>query len=197
MPPKFHHVDFSEHQVEKLEIESPPNDAGFRCSRGEFVIFWRQDRIQREVRSSVCQAWYILHSSGFAGYITLFADKLRIGEGEQVLLGEGIRYNSFPAVKIGLLAADSRAKGAGSRLLEWALEYIATELWPRLGIRFVTVDALFDPDTDYDTSDYYRKFGFLLANPHDTILEDAFNTMFLDIMPFVEAIREAEENQGA
>ena len=146
----------------------------------------------------MCQAWYIFHRSGFAGYITLFADKLRVGEGEQVLLDEGIRYKSFPAVKIGLLAADPRARGAGSRLIEWSLEYIATELWPRLGLRFVTVDALFDPDSGYNTSDYYRRFGFRLANPHDTNPQDEpFNTMFLDIMPFVQAIRNVQVDQGA
>lgn len=50
------------------------------------------------------------------GYITLLADKLSLEEA--ILLGEGIKYQTFPAVKIGLLAADSRAKGAGRSLVE-------------------------------------------------------------------------------
>lgn len=195
--PKFQGVDFSNHPVRHLDLRNPPSNAGFRCSRGEFVTYWRGDRVEREVGSSVCQAWYIRHANGFAGYITLLADKLQVGDGEQVLLDEGIKYNSFPAVKIGLLAADERAKGAGTRLMDWALAYIAAELGPRLGVRFVTVDALYDPDAKYDTSDYYGKFGFLLANPKDSSPSDGFNTMFLDIIPVVQAIRTQEEQENA
>ena len=194
--PKFHGVDFSEHPVRQLDVRNPPDNAGFRCARREFVTYWRGDRVKRDVGSSVCQAWYIRHASGFAGYITLLADKLQVGEGEQVLRNEGIKYNSFPAVKIGLLAADERARGAGTRLMDWALAYIAGELGPKLGIRFVTVDALYDPDAGYDTSEYYGKFGFLLANPHDSSPADGFNTMFLDIVPIVDEIRAQEEQVG-
>lgn len=181
--------------MSQFDLASPPNDAGFRCSRREFVTYWRGDRVQREVARSVSKAWYIEHHDGFAGYITLFADKLQVGEDEQVLIDEGIEYRSFPAVKIGLLAVDERAKGAGKRLVEWALGYIAADLWPRLGIRFVTVDALLDPDDGYDTSGYYGQFGFLLANPHDPNPTDGFKTMFLDILPFVDAIRD-ESGRG-
>lgn len=151
---KFEGTDFADLPVRQLAAEDPPNDRGFRCARREFVTYWRQGRVLRELKSSVCQCWYIGQKNAFAGYITLLADKLTVSDGEQVLLDEGIRYQSFPAIKIGLLAADERASGVGSRLLEWALEYIATELCPKVGIRFVTVDALYDPDTDYDTADY-------------------------------------------
>ena len=190
MPPKFDGVDFSGRAVERLEVDNPPEDEGFRCARREFVTYWRRGRIQREVRSSVCQAWFLRDDASFAGYVSLLADKLEVGEGEQVLIEEGIQYRSFPAVKIGLLAADERAKGAGTQLLEWALVYIAAELSPKLGIRFVTVDALYDPDTEYDTAGYYRRFGFRLANTRDPEpREEPFRTMFLDIMPFVLAIQ--------
>lgn len=61
---------------------------------------------------------------------------------------------------------------------------------PRVGIRFVTVDALYDPDTGYDTADYYRKFGFILADPHQSLPpQEPFRTMFLDIIPFVDALK--------
>jgi hypothetical protein len=49
-----------------------------------------------------------------------------------------VQYQTFPAVKIGLLAADRRAKGAGRRLVEWAIEYVVGELAPTIGVRFLT-----------------------------------------------------------
>ena len=63
------------------------------------------------------QCWIIRHNESLAGYITLLADKLEADE--QLLAEEGVQYRTFPAVKIGLLAADQRAKGAGRRLVEW------------------------------------------------------------------------------
>jgi len=191
-PPKFQGIDFTDHQVTQLDLKNPPDHRGFRCSRQEFSTYWRGERIKRDVNSSVCQAWFIQNQSGFAGYITLFADKLEVGDGDQVLINEGIKYTTFPSVKIGLLAADQRAKGAGKRLVDWAVGYIAVELWPKLGIRFVTVDALLDPESMYDTSNYYRRFGFLLANPHHSNPMDGFNTMFLDLLPIVEATQAVE-----
>lgn len=195
---KFHNVDFTDLPVTQFDFSSPPDPKGFRCLRSEFVSFWKGDRITREIESSVCHAWYLMHTDGFAGYVTLLADKFKIGEGVQKLLDEGVEYDSFPAVKIGLLAADKRAKGAGKRLVEWSLAYIATELWPKVGIRFVTVDALYDPDSSYDASPYYKKFGFRYANPHDTKPTDVpFNTMYLDILALVEVIEEAKDPSDA
>jgi hypothetical protein len=55
-----------------------------------------------------------------AGYVTLIADKLDLDQ--PILIDEGVRYQTFPAIKIGLLAADKRAKGAGRRLVEWSIE---------------------------------------------------------------------------
>ncbi len=44
----------------------------------------------------------------FSGYITLLADKLKVDE--QILIEEGVQYRTFPAIKIGLLAADQRTE---------------------------------------------------------------------------------------
>jgi hypothetical protein len=40
-----------------------------------------------------------------AGYITLLADKLQVEN--PILVEEGVKYQTFPAIKIGLLAVDS------------------------------------------------------------------------------------------
>ncbi|RUT02695.1 hypothetical protein DSM106972_056150 [Dulcicalothrix desertica PCC 7102] len=137
---KFAGVDFSQIDVEKLTPDLDVPGQGFRCLRGEFVTYWRQGRVQREVNALISQCWIIRVGDALAGYITLLADKLEVDE--QILIQEGVQYQTFPAIKIGLLAADQRAKGVGRCLVEWALEYVATEIAPIVGVRFITVDAL-------------------------------------------------------
>lgn len=191
MPPrdgKFNNVTFSTDSVEQW-TPGLETGQGFRCSRPEFNTFWRKGRVQREVEASVCSCWILRHNSALAGYITLLADKLSASEGP-LLSGENILYETFPAIKIGLLAADERAKGAGSCLIDWVLEFISTKIAPNVGVRFVTVDALYDPDEEYDVSTYYRRWGFEYAYPDEPLPPpDGFRTMYLDLLPFIEALR--------
>ena len=129
-----------------------------------------------------------------AGYITLLTDKLELEQ--PPLAGEGVQYRTMPAVKIGLLAADGRARGAGRRLVEWALEYAAVELVPRVGVRFMTVDAFYDLDADsvgvhYDASGFYTRLGFNFVNPDEALPPpQSYRTMYFDLKPLVEALRE-------
>lgn len=115
-----------------------------------------------------------------------------------LLENDGVGYKAFPAIKIGSLAADRRAKGVGSRLLEWAIDYVTTDLTNRVGIRFITVDALYDPDTGYDKAGYYERFGFRRVNPSELVPPCGnFRTMYFDIKAVVEqvkALREAKLN---
>lgn len=80
MPPssKFAGVDFSELPVEHFTSNLTISDRGFRCLRGEFVTYWRQGRIQREIDARICQCWILRCEDSLAGYITLLADKLEI-----------------------------------------------------------------------------------------------------------------------
>ena len=129
---KFAGVDFSEIPVERVTSELAGLGQGFRCSRGEFVAYWRQGRIQREINARISQCWILRCEDSLAGYITLIADKLEIEQ--PILIDEGVQYQTFPAIKIGLLAADRRAKGVGRRLVEWAIEYVASEVAPTIGL---------------------------------------------------------------
>lgn len=184
---KFSGVDFSTTPIEKLIPAQSNLGQGFRCKRREFVTYWRKGRVQREVEAFICQCWVVRHNNDLAGYITLLADKLEVDT--ELLEGEGVRYQTFPAVKIGLLAADERAKGAGSSLLEWALEYVAIELANTVGIRFMTVDALYDPDEDppYDASGFYQKFGFQFVNSEETFPQTVpYRTMYFDLKPLID-----------
>jgi hypothetical protein len=121
-----------------------------------------------------------------AGYITLLADKLTVQS--QLLATEQVQYRTFPAVKIGLLATDKRAKGVGSCLVEWAMEYVVQTLSPAIGVRFLTVEALYDPDTGYDSSGFYQKFGFRLVNPDESLPPlHGYRTMYFDLKPLIDS----------
>lgn len=186
---KFAGVDFSDLPVEQLTSALAISGQGFRCLRGEFVTYWRQGRIQREIDARISQCWILRCEDSLAGYITLLADKLEVDE--SILLDEGVQYLSFPAIKIGLLAVDRRAKGAGRRLVEWAVEYVAAEVSPTVGVRFMTVDALYDPDTTppYDASGFYEKFGFQFADPNESLPPSVpYRTMYLDLKPLIDVL---------
>jgi hypothetical protein len=126
MPPssKFSGINFAKIPVDRVTADLSSLGQGFRCSRGEFVTYWRQGRIQREILARISQCWVLRCEDSLAGYITLIADKLELDE--PILIDEGVRYQTFPAIKIGLLAADKRAKGAGGRLVEWSICLSAT-----------------------------------------------------------------------
>jgi len=137
---KFDGVDFSQINVELLTPELRQLGQGFRCVRGEFVTYWKQGRIQREAEAHLCQCWIARIEDALAGYITLLADKLEVED--TLLIQEGVKYRTFPAVKIGLLTVDRRTKRLGVRLMEWAIDYVITEVVPIIGVRFITVSLL-------------------------------------------------------
>jgi GNAT superfamily N-acetyltransferase len=184
---KFEGVNFSEHKPIPWTPEF--TGQGFRCLRGEFVSFFRKGRIENEISSHISRCWLVHTNEGMAGYITLLADKLSLEEA--VLMNEGIKYQTFPAVKIGLLAADSRAKGVGHLLVEWAVQYVAQHLSPTLGIRYLTVDALYDDEISphYDASGFYERLGFMFTNPKEALPKGGgTRSMFLDLKPLIDQL---------
>lgn len=196
MPPiaRFAAVDFAFHPVTKLTPTLAETlGQGFRCQRGEFVTFWRRGRIAREEQAGISRCWVVAAEGYLAGYLTLLTDKLELEQ--PPLAGEGIQYRTLPAVKIGLLAADGRARGAGRRLVEWALEYVAVELADRVGVRFMTVDAFYDLDPDsagrhYDASGFYTRIGFNFVNPDEPLPPaQSYRTMYFDLKPLVDALK--------
>ena len=176
--------------VERLNPHSPPDATGFRPKRAEFATYWKRGRIARESGAHLGQCWFGRKDDGrLAGYITLLAD--RIAFEHPLLSAESVKYRTFPAVKIGLLAVDERAKGLGTALVRWAFRYVAGEVCPRLGARFVTVDALYDPDSDYDTAGFYARFGFTFSDGKGRRVEgQPFRAMYFDLKPILDALAE-------
>ncbi len=186
--------------TENVEIWSPDHveyGRGFACERDEFVEYWNEN-LANDVRAHVGRAWIIREAGQLAGYITLLTDALTKkvrGQQKRFLEVEGIEYGAIPAIKIGRLARSTEALGAGHCLMDWALVCIAKELAPKVGVRFVTVDALYDaddPDNEYDISKFYERFGFQFVNPEKLPTpKTRYRSMFLDIKALVDEFAKA------
>lgn len=194
---RFEEVNFSEHTIIELNPDLEKIGQGFKCLRNDFATYIKGNKIKTECKTLTSKCWIIEHGGHIAAYITLMADKLQTEY--PMLKGEGVGYKTFPAIKIGWLAADKRANGAGKRLLDWAIEYVITDLIYRVGIRFITVDALYDTDNGYDISGYYEKFGFKYVNPREQLPPTGnFRTMYYDIkavLDELDALNQADQNQ--
>ncbi|MBO0937913.1 GNAT family N-acetyltransferase [Fibrella sp. HMF5335] len=189
---RFDGADFA--NIEPIQITPDLTESlggGYRCIRGEFVTFLKQGRIKREIESELCRCWGLTHNGKLAGYITLLTDKLTLDY--ERLAEENIRYTTYPAVKIGLLCADERAKGAGRRLVDWALFYVATEVVQKIGVRFITVDAFYDLDKPhYDASGFYERLGFEFVDPDEPVPPAVpYRSMFFDLMPLIAHFKNA------
>ena len=95
------------------------------------------------------------------------------------------RIRSYPAVKIGRLAIDSKfqGKGVGSVLLDFIKGYFLVD--NKTGCRFVTVDA-------YKSAiSFYEKNGFVALQDHN----DAFTQlMYFDLMDYKKMLRLAVDH---
>ncbi|MCF0064263.1 GNAT family N-acetyltransferase [Dyadobacter chenwenxiniae] len=184
---KFDGVNFSEQMVSELTPDLALLGQGFRCKRPEFQTFWKKGRILREVNAHTSRCWVVHCENCLAAYITLLADRLIATE--KLLEEEDIKYTTFPAIKIGLLAADERASKVGKRMVEWALEYAAFTIAPLVGVRFMTVDAFYDKDNGYDISGFYQKIGFMFVNPDEQIPPiHSYRTMYFDLKPLIDLV---------
>ncbi len=56
-----------------------------------------------------------------------------------------------------------------------------------MGLRFVMVDALFDPDNGYASSPFYARRGFIFASPDESSPPiDGFRTMYFELKPLFD-----------
>lgn len=51
------------------------------------------------------------------------------------------------------------------------------------------MDALYDPDSNYDTAPFYSRFGFTFADGEGRRVErQPFRAMFFDLKPILDAL---------
>jgi hypothetical protein len=170
---------------------------GFHCLYPKFAADFRQ-QVPEEERLHLSRCFVIIDNNHLASYLTLQADSLSFrdekGRKKKVSTADG-DFTNPPAVRIGLLAADAEAKGAGKRLVKWALNFIAANIAPKIGARFVKVDAYYDANAKdehgntrpYDSSLFYQKLGFQYVDPNEKLPpKDAFRSMFFDLKPLID-----------
>ncbi|AUZ85138.1 GNAT family N-acetyltransferase [Methylophaga nitratireducenticrescens] len=89
------------------------------------------------------------------------------------------RYDSLPAVKIArlLVSTDYRKYGLGRNLLNFVLALVMDEIVPRVGCRFIIVDA------KEEAISFYEKMGFSFLDT-DTNRGKKEPIMFLDLYKY-------------
>jgi hypothetical protein len=202
MPDKFSGIDFLTIQPEIWTPDHIECGREFRCVRDEFREYWA-DQLAIDIAGHVSRAFIIRDPECLAAYITISASSLEFkkveGWRKQPLIAEGIDYTSLPAIKIGRLASDIKARKSGTRLLKWTLAYVAKDIAPRVGVRFMTLEALYAADeidtitgtSPYDVSRFYReKFGFQYVDPNERLTSKTrYRSMFLDLKPMIETAK--------
>jgi hypothetical protein len=192
----FDNIDFSHVEPVPWTPAHSKNSRGFQCIQPVFRTLL-SDEIPTYVKSRVSKAWVIIAKQKVVAYAAIRTDVLRVvddaGRPKKIVL-EDAAYTNVPSIKIQLLAADKRAKGAGKRLMKWLLDYIAEEIAPRVGVRFVTVDAYYSEssagESPYDSSLFYRnKFGFSYVKPEEPLPpREGYRSMYLDLLPLIEGL---------
>jgi hypothetical protein len=149
------------------------------------------------LKSHLCTGWVIVCKKSIAAFLTIQADQFRFEsseKGKTISLPDG-DFEIVPAVKLTALARDDRAQGAGKALLTWVIDYIISEIVPRLGVRFLTVDAYYEFNAKgkliYDSGLWYAaKFDFRYVDPNETpYMGGEYRSMYLDLLPLEAAIK--------
>ena len=118
-----------------------------------------------------------------AAYFSLLNDKMAYDPRERSiwnrinrLIPNNKRRRSYPSAKIGRLAVGKEYanKGLGSQIIEFIEAFLVVN--PKLGCRFLTVDAY------AKATDFYRKNDFEYFTMLDTL--DKTRLMYFDLKPF-------------
>ncbi|HET6402682.1 MAG TPA: hypothetical protein VFH95_14960 [Candidatus Kapabacteria bacterium] len=191
----FEGIDFNREKPVPLRPVHAKGSTSFQCLRAGFRT--RLGKSSDELKSHICTGWAYVLKRRIAAFLTIQADQLRFEsaeKGKTVSLPDG-DFEIVPAVKLMVLARDSRATGAGKALLAWVIDYIIREIVPRLGVRFLTVDAYYEFDArgklDYDSGPYYaEQFDFRYVDPKERPHPDGeYRSMYLDLLPLEEAMK--------
>jgi len=120
-------------------------------------------------QANVARTYVLVDDSSPAkiwAYITLIASEIKISGSSVCLVDDCTRANGMselPAVKIARLAVDHRLEGngLGEYLINFSISIAQTEIMPKIGCRFIIVDA------KQSAVKYYEKRGFTLLDTED------------------------------
>ena len=134
---------------------------------------------------SVTYLWIDRREQQIAAYFSLLNDKVAYDPQSKGIwnrinrkIHNNKRRRSYPSAKIGRLAVSEKSArlGLGKQILDFIKIMLITE--PRLGCRFLTVDAY------ANATSFYQKNGFDYFTTLDVL--DSTRLMYFDLKPFKE-----------
>ena len=152
------------------EIEPGDALAGFSLGDAAFnplKTFLRRDAKKYHIED-LGKTYGLFETAGarcIRAYITLVCGEIEVQEGQPAVEGVEFRYPTYPAVKIARLAVDHRFRdrglGLGTTLVRFALGVVKDQICPRVGCRFVVLDA------KQQSVAFYLKQGFTLLDTEE------------------------------
>lgn len=148
------------------EIAPGDNVTGLSLGDQEYValkIFLKKDA-KRFHKSNIAKTYCLVersqNPSRVWGYITLLCSEIKIEDCQRPEDCVGMRYDSYPAVKIARLAVDNELKGngLGTNLVDFSVSLVQKIIMPKVGCRFLVVDS------KKEAVKFYLQAGFTLLN---------------------------------
>jgi GNAT superfamily N-acetyltransferase len=150
------------HIIRPLDSADKTNKLKLRTTDGELGTFLRRSALRYQINNLAQSYVYVDVSTPYPqtvlGYISIVVSEIK--NSDAATEEENFRFN-YPAVKIARLAVDLRLQrtgGYGRDLISFCIALVKREIMPRVGCRFIVVDA------NRPALDFYQKCGFTFVD---------------------------------
>lgn len=170
-------IDLTKLRIEKLSEENLALTKSFDCGDSDLNEFLKEDALKHQSQL-IAITYLCFYEETIAAYFTLLSDAIEIKGGDKrVFLKIGMSYKTYPAMKIGRMAADNRFKGYGMGRYIIKLIVSKTISYSKdFGCRYITVDSY------PDAVSFYEKMGFIHTIKEET---DKTISMRLDLTDII------------
>lgn len=160
----------------RIEPLAKQDRSGFTCGSEPLDRYFRS-QVSQDIRRRVAACYIALEqeSDQIAGFYTLSASQVAVGELPKDLRRKLPRYPAVPAVRLGRLAVDQRFKGRGlgsALLIDAAVRALRSDI----AAFAMVVDA-----KDERAAAFYRYHGFLGLSTDE-------RTMFVPLMRLAQRL---------
>lgn len=168
--------------MERISVTSmPPGFApgGFDCGEPDLTDYLCDGTASMDELAGFSRTYLVQAEDELVGYFTVLADSIRLRTKERP---EGVGYSTAPALKLGRMGVHLSFRGKDVGV--WILDYVvglARSLSERIGIRYVTLDALRKPKL----VSWYKAYGFV-ENAGEADRKKA-------VLKFFKRLKEGEE----
>jgi len=149
-------IDLTKLCIERLSEGNLPLAESFDCGNSDLNEFLQEDALRHQ-NHLIAVTYLCLYEGEIVGYFTLLNDAIEIKGGDKrVFRRIGMSYRTYPAMKIGRMAVDSRYRGYGiGRYIIRIIVSKTISYSKNFGCRYITVDSY------PDAVSFYEKVGFV------------------------------------